>query len=143
MNAGATECQFGPEAFRRQLEGVFGLLAELRRELRGYLAARGVPADVVADVVLAVQEAAKNSLRASAGQPVDVAVWVRRQVVCVSVRDRGDGLAAEVSRGCPSAWSTHGRGLYLMRSVMDSVAIDCTHGTIVCMRRRLVRRQSA
>jgi hypothetical protein len=36
-----------------------------------------------------------------------------------------------------------GRGLYLMHSVMDSVAIDCTHGTSVSMRRRLTRRQTA
>lgn len=142
MDTGAASCPFGPAAFHRELEGVFGLLGELRCELRGYLAARGVPADVMADVVLAVQEAAKNSMHAGAGQPVDVAVWVRRQIVWVVVRDRGDGLVAEVSRSCPSAWSTHGRGLYLMRSVMDSVAIDCTHGTSVCMRRR-IRRQSA
>ena len=142
MSAGATECPFGPQAFRRELEDGFGRLGELRRELQGYLTARGVPADVAADVVLAVHEAAKNSMRAGAGQPVQVAVRVRRKVVCVSVWDCGPGLTAGVSRGCPSAWSTHGRGLFLMSSVMDSMAVDCAHGTCVYMRRRPTR-QSA
>jgi anti-sigma regulatory factor (Ser/Thr protein kinase) len=143
MNDRVTGCAFGRGAFRRDLQGVFELLGELRRELRAYLAEHAVPADVAADVVLAVQEAAKNAMRAGPGRTVAIAVHVQAQVVCVSVKDQGGGLTDNASRGCPSAWSTHGRGLYLMRSVMDSVAVDCSDGTSITMRRRLTRRQTA
>jgi anti-sigma regulatory factor (Ser/Thr protein kinase) len=145
MNDRVTGCAFGQGAFRRELQSVVELLGELRRELRAYLAEHAVPADVAADVVLAVQEAAKNAMRARPGRSVAIAVWVQAQVVCVSVKDQGTGLvlADDAPRGCPSAWSTHGRGLYLMRSVMDSVAIDCSDGTSISMRRRLTRRQTA
>ena len=145
MNDRVTGCAFGRGAFRRELQGVFELLGELRRELRVYLAEHAVPADVAADVVLAVQEAAKNAMRAGPGRTVAISVQVQAQGVCVSVKDQGGGLAFadDPSRGCPSAWSTHGRGLYLMRSVMDSVAIDCSDGTSISMLRRFSRRQTA
>ena len=103
-----------------------------------------VPADTTADVLLAVQEAAQNGVCTGAGHAVHVAVWPQGRVVSASVKDYGEGLADDPSRVCPPAWNTHGRGLHLMRRVMDRVAIDCSDGTSVCMRRHsLSRSQSA
>jgi anti-sigma regulatory factor (Ser/Thr protein kinase) len=138
-----TECGVGQAAFRWELQGSFVLLAELRLRLRADLARHAVPADAAADIVLAVQEASKNALRVSGGQTVSIAVWVSGEVICVSVKDQGRGFVDDASPSCPSVWRTRGRGLYLMRALMDSVEIDCSAGTSVSMQKRLARSQSA
>jgi len=144
MNATATEGSCDSRAFRRESRVFLEPLGEFRRDLRAYLAERAVPADTTADVLLAVQEAAQNGVCTGAGHAVHVAVWPQGRVVSASVKDYGEGLADDPSRVCPPAWNTHGRGLHLMRRVMDRVAIDCSDGTSVCMRRHsLSRSQSA
>jgi anti-sigma regulatory factor (Ser/Thr protein kinase) len=137
MNPTLTECDPRRDAFRRDLRGPFADLAELRLRLRVYLAQRSVPAADVDATILAVQEASKNALRAGAGQAVTIAVWIEDEVMYACVRDQGSGLAAGTSHSCPSPWHTHGRGLFLMHSLMDNVEIDCSDGTTVSMRRRL------
>lgn len=136
----SAECGVGEDVFRWQLDGDLAALAELRGQLRDYLAERAVPAAVAADVLLSLQEASKNALRASGGRPVDVAVSIENGSVSVCVSDHGRGFAPSARQSCPSAWQTRGRGLYLMRSLMDSVEIDCSDGATVSMRRRLSRK---
>jgi len=128
---------------RRRLDGDFGALGALRHEARVYLADRHVPDDVAADVILAIQEAAKNAVRASSGETVTVTLWVDRMAVWVRVRDRGKGLARRGSPRCPSVWRTHGRGLCLMHALMDGVDIERSRGTRVTMHRALARAQTA
>jgi len=130
-------------ALRRRLDGDFGALGTLRHEARAYLADRHVPDSVAADVVLAIQEAAKNAVRASSGEAVTVTLWVDRSVVWVRVRDRGRGLVRRGSPRCPSVWRTHGRGLCLMHALMDGVDIERSRGTRVTMHRALVRARTA
>lgn len=83
----------GQDAFRWQLDGDLAALAELRLQLRDYLAERAVPATVANDVLLSLQEASKNAVRASGGRPVDVAVSIERDSVSVCVSDHGRGFA--------------------------------------------------
>jgi anti-sigma regulatory factor (Ser/Thr protein kinase) len=130
-------------ALHRRLDGDLGALGALRLEARAYLARHDVPRDVAADVVLAIQEATKNAVRASSGETVAVTVWVDGGAVWVRVRDRGKGLARRGSPRCPSVWRTHGRGLCLMHALMDGVAIERSRGTRVTMHRALVRAHSA
>ncbi len=130
-------------ALRRRLDGDLGALGALRLEARAYLASYDVPRDVVADIVLAIQEAAKNAVRASSGEAVAVTVWVERGAVWVRVRDRGKGLARPGSPRCPNVWRTHGRGFCLMHALMDGVDIERSHGTRVTMHRGLTRARSA
>ena len=92
MNPATAECGASQDAFRWQLDGDLAALAELRLELGDYLAERAVPATVAADVLLSLQEAAKNALRASGGRPVDVAVSIENGSVSVCVRDHGRAL---------------------------------------------------
>jgi anti-sigma regulatory factor (Ser/Thr protein kinase) len=68
MNAIVTKSRAQGGAFRWELRSAFELLAELRLQLRAYMAEQAVPAEVAADVVLAVQEASKNAMRADAGK---------------------------------------------------------------------------
>ena len=112
-------------------------LARLRLGLRSYLAAAGASDGVTADVVLAVQEAGKNAVRAGSGAAVTVRVWIDGDSLWISVKDRGTGLAPRRPTRCPSPWSTHGRGLCLMGALMDEVRIERAHGTRLIMRRAL------
>jgi hypothetical protein len=61
MKVVVTESPAQGGAFRWELRGAFELLAERRLQLRAYLTQQAMPADVAADVVLAVQEASKNA----------------------------------------------------------------------------------
>jgi anti-sigma regulatory factor (Ser/Thr protein kinase) len=85
----------------------------------------------------------KNARRARADQAVTIAVSIEDEVICACVGDQGSGLACGTTHTCPSPRQTHGRGLYLTRSLMDGVEIDCSSGTTVSMQRRLARRQVA
>lgn len=96
-----------------------------------------MPAAVAADIVLATQEAAKNAVLAGSGRRVTVAAWIEDEAIWVRVQDAGKGFAQRRSRRCPSVWSTHGRGLYLMQALMDEVEITHAHGTRVVMCRHI------
>jgi anti-sigma regulatory factor (Ser/Thr protein kinase) len=126
-----------PDGVRWALDGDLASLGVLRLQLRSYLTSQAVAVTVAGDVVLAVQEAAKNAVRASSGRTVSVAVWIERDAIWVCVRDAGKGFAYRGSRRCPSPWSTHGRGLCLMNALMDEVTVKRSRGTRVVMHRRL------
>jgi serine/threonine-protein kinase RsbW len=136
MTTAATECTGTPGTFRWELRADPELLSELRLQLRRYLAGTGVPDDVAADVILSLHEAAKNALHADGGQPVEVLVWREGNLLRARVRDHGAGFQMAADNRCPPAWQTHGRGLYLIRSLMDSVEVDCSDGVTVSMSKR-------
>jgi anti-sigma regulatory factor (Ser/Thr protein kinase) len=137
MDLGTTDQRVGPDAFRSELRGSLDLLAELRRRLHAFLAEHGVVDDDASDVVLAVQESCANALTAGSGHPVSLVVWISARTIWVRVRDHGRGFCQGVVQPPPNALQTRGRGLYLMRALMDSVSIECSAGTLVSMRRRL------
>ena len=117
-----------------------GDLCALRAWLRGMLAGRTDIAST-ADVVVATQEAVTNSLRAhgKAFRPVEVCLDVHDDYVWVEVKDKGRGFATgDTWGGAPSLDSDHGRGLFLMRSLMDVLEIS-SHpaGSRVRMGKRL------
>jgi anti-sigma regulatory factor (Ser/Thr protein kinase) len=126
-----------PGAFRWTLREDTALLSELRIRLRRYLAPPDVPPEVADAVVLSLHEAAKNALRAGGRQPVEIVVWMDDDCIQACVRDHGPaGSVVDRSPGRPSAWQTHGRGLFLMHTLMDSVEIDSSDGVTVFMSKR-------
>jgi anti-anti-sigma factor len=110
-----------------------------RAAVRGWLRDAGVDGREADDVVLAASEAVSNSVehayggRAPAGR-AEVELEVAREddgALVVAVRDRGRWR--EPGRPEPG----RGRGLVLMRAVMDEVDVDARPGgTTVRMRRR-------
>jgi anti-sigma regulatory factor (Ser/Thr protein kinase) len=120
-------------AFRWTLPQDPARLSELRVHLRRYLAPPAVPIEVAADIILSLHEAAKNAQRAGGPRPVEIVVWTENDIVRAWVRDGGAGFPAGEPSDRPSAWQTHGRGLFLMRSLMDSVEIDGSDGVTVFM----------
>jgi len=124
-----------PERVELRLPAVPGSLSPMRAALGEWLAAAGAPDDDAYDVLIAAGEAAANAVEHAYG-PVDAEFEVEGRVtdgsVVLAVRDSG--------RWREPRGQHRGRGLLLMRELMDDVRIDRDEqGTAVEMRRALVR----
>jgi anti-sigma regulatory factor (Ser/Thr protein kinase) len=113
-------------------------LADLRRAPRASL--RNVPSEVAEEVVLAVDEAAANAILYGSGarQPVEVAVEATADWVEATILDHGPALLPppRSAGGDPEALGTHGRGLRLLRRLVDEVRLErVKRGTRVTLRR--------
>lgn len=119
-------------------------LRELRSTVGALVAGHGAAADTREEVVLAVQEAVKNGLASCNGRGGVVVVRLRcdDRGCRVEVRDPGPGfdLAIEERRERDPA-AEHGRGLLLMRRLMDSLTVRCDGCCTVVMTRRLTARR--
>ncbi|SEH59207.1 Anti-sigma regulatory factor (Ser/Thr protein kinase) [Mycolicibacterium rutilum] len=120
------------DPLRIEVPALADRLAQIRRGLTAWLESIGVPDDVIADVVLAVNEAATNCvehayLNSEQGvMMVEASVEGDRLVVCVV--DHG------AWRTPTTEPTTRGRGILIMRAVGDDVDVDnSTSGTKVTM----------
>jgi anti-sigma regulatory factor (Ser/Thr protein kinase) len=122
-------------------------LGRFRRQLRNLLASEQVAAADREAVVLAAVEALNNALQAC--QPsacrVEAIVSVMAGYVCIEVRDVGEGAkgACVNLAKLPDEAEEHGRGLYLMGRLMESLElVPRSHGTLVRMTKRLGENES-
>jgi anti-sigma regulatory factor (Ser/Thr protein kinase) len=113
-------------------------LRAFRGMLRRWLAAAGAEPDELHDVTMAANEAIQNAMEHAHGltrQTVDVTLDCDDGTVAVTVSDKGEWRSPRES--------SRGRGLPLMRALMDSVEIDPGPlGTTVALRRALRGGQS-
>jgi serine phosphatase RsbU (regulator of sigma subunit)/CheY-like chemotaxis protein/anti-sigma regulatory factor (Ser/Thr protein kinase) len=110
-------------------------LAAMRRMLRRWLVEMGAFPDEMAGVVMAANEAWQNAIEHGHDfAPVPVTVRFQREgdEVVVTVRDAG-------GRGRPPGDPDRGRGIELMRGLMDSTRLDLgSHrGGVAVLRRRI------
>ena len=110
-------------------------LAALRRMLRRWLIEMGAAPDEMAGIVMAANEAWQNAIEHGHDfQPVPVNVRFQREDddVVVTVRDAG-------GRGQPAGDPDRGRGIELMRGLMDDTQLDLgSHrGGVAVLRRRI------
>jgi GAF domain-containing protein/PAS domain-containing protein/anti-sigma regulatory factor (Ser/Thr protein kinase) len=109
-------------------------LRPLRHRLQAWLALRGCPPDDADAVVLAVNEAAANAIEHGyrhGDGPVEVTGDVVDHALQLSIVDHGRWRAAEPD-------PARGRGLPLMRTLMDDVAIEeLEPGTRIVLRREV------
>jgi serine/threonine-protein kinase RsbW len=107
-------------------------IALLRKDLRGWLDTRSVDEECAQAVLLACSEAVANAIehgyREDPFGQVEVRATVSPEVVEIQVADHGAWRpsSTDVARG---------RGLQLIRQVMDHVTFDRNAGTVVTMRR--------
>lgn len=107
----------------------------IRRIVTAALTTFGVTPDCVADITLALSEACTNVLEhATADDEYEVRVEVDDHQCAISVKNTGNGFdAAALSGVMPDESSVRGRGVAIMRAVMDHVdfASEPESGTIV------------
>ena len=121
------------------LPPISSCLPDLRRSVA--LTLEDVDSEVLADVLLALDEAVSNAIRhgSRAGEPVLVSVESDGEWVEMTVRDGGPTprlprLPAEP----PPALQTGGRGLWLILQLVDEVRLQrIEDGTRLTMRRHV------
>ena len=114
----------------------------MRRALREHLAAQAPDAAVVCDVVLAADEAFINAVgHAEASDDlIRVTACVSEGEASVEIRDGGGGFTLRRSEAppVPDVRRVRGRGVFLMKSLMDEVSVRSgRRGTTVRMVRHL------
>lgn len=117
-----------PPASAERLVAGLDELGRLRGWVAGYASVAGLPAGRVADLTIAVNELATNSIQHSGG-PGEVAVWTVRGAVVCQVRDGGyiaDPLAGRVPT--PADAPGGGRGLVVVNELCDLVRVHTRPG---------------
>jgi anti-sigma regulatory factor (Ser/Thr protein kinase) len=125
-----------PETYSRRLPTLPPMLRLIRSDLAGWLVEQGAPPEFVTEIILACSEACANAIehpRAPARAVFEVRAHVAACVLELKVQDYGHWKAGE-----PEADQDRGRGLAIMKLLMDEVALDigAESGTTVTMRRR-------
>jgi anti-sigma regulatory factor (Ser/Thr protein kinase) len=117
-------------------------LPDLRRTVAGMLG--GLDEEVVADVLLALDEAVSNAIRHGSRGGASVAVTVRSDGEWVEMSVHDGGPTPRLPRlpaKAPPALQTGGRGLWLILQLVDEVRLQRVgDGTRLIMRRRVVSR---
>jgi len=122
-----------PEEFNAEFPAEPESLAPIRSMLRRWLAHAGADDLEIAEITTACGEAATNAIEhAGTTNGSRFEVWGRREgpVIEIAVRDHGSWRSERDD--------DHGRGLDLMRTLMDTVSVEPgEQGTTVSLRRRL------
>jgi anti-sigma regulatory factor (Ser/Thr protein kinase) len=112
-------------------------LAATRRFVSTRASDAGLGEDRIEDLVLAVSEAATNSVRYGGGQGV-VRIWHERGALICEIRDRGRIDQPLVGRRRPAPGSSGGHGLWMANQLCDLVQIRTRrNSTVVRLHMRL------
>lgn len=110
------------------------VLPLVRARVRGFLEQDGLDEEIIEDVVLCVQEACKNAIRFSGSDHgVLIRVSMDGSSLRISVRDFGVGMNESLLARTPQPLAQSGRGLYIIRMIMDDVEVRVDGGTDVRM----------
>ena len=127
-------------AFRRWFAARPSSAAVLRKALTAYLTANDVDGAATKLIVLCADEALINAVAHAAGSPVGVFADLRDAHLTLEVSDGGPGFDTSQIDGdaAPDLMGEHGRGLFLIRNLMDDLEIlSDEHGTTLHMERDL------
>jgi anti-sigma regulatory factor (Ser/Thr protein kinase) len=107
-------------------------------------ALHGLDAEVVGEVLLALDEAVSNAIRhgSRAGEPVRVSLGVDGGWIEMTVRDHGPtAYLPRLPIEPPPSLSIGGRGLWLILQLVDEVRLERVgQGTLLALRRRAATR---
>ena len=117
----------------------------IRRVLGDALRGLGVAEDCIADILIATSEACTNVIQhAHTPREFEVLAYVEDELCLLRISDHGRGLPRE-PRAAADALSESGRGIMLMRELVDKVSFDTRpgRGTAVHLRKKLTWRDEA
>jgi serine phosphatase RsbU (regulator of sigma subunit)/anti-sigma regulatory factor (Ser/Thr protein kinase) len=119
-------------------------LREIRKFVSGFLSDLRTPVNISSEIVIAVNEAAANACKYAkrSGRRSEIRVHCSLQgsEISVVVADDGNGFDPTRFDGweLPDRFASGGRGLFLMRELMDDIAIESSvDGTTVTLSRRV------
>jgi serine/threonine-protein kinase RsbW len=118
----------------------------IRRVLGDALRGLGVNEDCVADILVATSEACTNVIQhALTGGDYEVIGSVDDDLCVLKIMDWGRGLRRAKPAEELGTLSESGRGLRIMRALVDDLSIDSSpdRGTVVHLRKRLTWRDEA
>jgi serine/threonine-protein kinase RsbW len=118
----------------------------IRRVLGDTLRGLGVSESCIADILVAISEACTNVVQhADSTSRYEVAVGIDDGQCVVKVVDRGQGFRADAEKADKSvrADSESGRGIKIMKALVDDVSFDSRpeSGTVVYLQKRLSWRE--
>lgn len=112
-----------------EFPGEFGAMFAAREEIMRFLGEHGVADEEEIDILVALQEALANAVLHGCGndpsKTVHCSVEIEPSEINFVIRDPGTGFntsAAEDSTEDGTNLSEHGRGIFLMRSLMDELS---------------------
>jgi serine/threonine-protein kinase RsbW len=102
-------------------------VALCRLALTGLVRARPLPEEVLADLKLALTEAASNSVRHAYADGGGGVVGIRYHLLpdrlVIEVEDEGSGFDQDTTTGAPAGLNEGGLGLAIIRAIADHVEI--------------------
>jgi len=128
------------DVFRRWFAARPSSAAVLREALTTYLTANDIADAATRQIVLCADEALINAIAHAAGSPVGVFAVLRDGHFTLEISDGGPGFDPSQidSSAEPDLMGEHGRGLFLIRNLMDDLEIlSDEHGTTLHMERDL------
>jgi serine/threonine-protein kinase RsbW len=128
------------DSFRRWFAARPSSAAVLRKALTTYLTTNDIDEAATQGIVLCADEALINAVAHASGSPVGVFADLRGDRFTLEVSDGGPGFDASQIDGDaePDLMGEHGRGLFLIRNLMDDLEIlSDDHGTTLHMERDL------
>jgi serine/threonine-protein kinase RsbW len=98
-----------------------------RLALTGIARVRDLPEEVLADLKLALTEAASNSVRHAYGENspgvVEISYQLHADRLVIEVTDEGDGFDPAAAAGPPDELTEGGLGIAIIRAIADEVEI--------------------
>jgi serine/threonine-protein kinase RsbW len=94
----------------------------------GTMRAAGVEPGVIDELMVAVSEACTNVVRHAGGDEYRIDVQVADDLCTIVVRDHGNGFDVPASPTMPAIDAEGGRGLALMRALVDDLEVTTGPG---------------
>jgi serine/threonine-protein kinase RsbW len=132
-----SQTRHGCSEFRRSFEPRQSSASTLRSVLGRYLAAHRIDDTTARQIVLCADEAFINAVDHAAGSPIGVSADIGGDELCLEVADGGRGFDPDRvdHEAVPDLLGEHGRGLFLIRRLMDDLTIvSGERGTTLRMR---------
>jgi anti-sigma regulatory factor (Ser/Thr protein kinase) len=130
-----------PRQLLLEVAADFGALARVREQLRAFLVQAGIEGAGCDDLLLVATELCTNAIEATDDRtPVEMSVSfdgraLRLQVANVAAGRVDHDAAPEL---CHGSLQERGRGLAIVRSLVDTMAMDSTEGRTVVRTMQLV-----